>query len=150
MTNEARANVTAIGADDYGYDHRNRLTDKDTDDTLAYDPSGRLLEEDGSAVTWFTYAGSQMIAERTTSGTVLRRYVHGPGVDEPLVWFEGSATGTLNRHHLAADERGSIIAVMDFVDNEINNYTPSDGGLAAQAENKSDHPFRSGFTVYQP
>jgi RHS repeat-associated protein len=35
--------------------------------------------------------------------------VHGPGLDEPLVWYEGS--GTTDRRHLFADERGSIVAV---------------------------------------
>jgi RHS repeat-associated protein len=40
---------------------------------------------------------------------VLRRYVHGPGSDEPLVWYEG--TGTADRRWLHADERGSVIAV---------------------------------------
>ena len=42
---------------------------------------------------------------------LLRRYVHGPGVDEPLVWYEGS--GTANRRWLLADERGSVIAITD-------------------------------------
>ncbi|HEY0624609.1 RHS repeat-associated core domain-containing protein, partial [Sphingomonas sp.] len=41
----------------------------------------------------------------------LRRYVHGPGMDEPLVWYEGS--GTSGRRWLHADERGSIVAVSD-------------------------------------
>lgn len=45
---------------------------------------------------------------------MLRRYVHGQGIDEPLVWFEGaghSGSGTPDRRHLYADECGSIITV---------------------------------------
>ena len=38
-----------------------------------------------------------------------RRYVHGPGIDEPIVWYEGS--GTSDRRWLHADERGSIVAI---------------------------------------
>jgi RHS repeat-associated protein len=34
--------------------------------------------------------------------------VHGPGVDEPLVWYEG--TGTTDRRNLIADNQGSVIA----------------------------------------
>jgi hypothetical protein len=34
--------------------------------------------------------------------------VHGPGVDEPLVWYEG--TGTTDPRHLIADNQGSVIA----------------------------------------
>jgi hypothetical protein len=35
----------------------------------------------------------------------LGRYVHGPGMDEPLVWYEGSQTSA--RKYLHADERGT-------------------------------------------
>jgi RHS repeat-associated protein len=42
---------------------------------------------------------------------VLRRYVPGPGVDEPLVWYEGA--GTAARRWLHGDERGSVVAVSD-------------------------------------
>ena len=35
--------------------------------------------------------------------------MHGPGIDEPLVWYEGS--GTSDRRWFHADERGSVIAV---------------------------------------
>jgi RHS repeat-associated protein len=44
-------------------------------------------------------------------GVLQRRYVHGPGVDEPIVWHEGTGTGT--RRFLMADERGSVAAVTD-------------------------------------
>ncbi|MFO1186225.1 MAG: hypothetical protein U1E87_01465 [Alphaproteobacteria bacterium] len=35
----------------------------------------------------------------------MRRYVHGPGTDEPAIWYEGA-----DRRWLLADERGSIVA----------------------------------------
>ncbi|WP_373487316.1 hypothetical protein [Blastomonas sp.] len=42
------------------------------------------------------YAGSALITEHNASTwPVLRRYVQGPGSDEPLVWYEG--TGTSDR-----------------------------------------------------
>jgi hypothetical protein len=50
-----------------------------------------------------------VIAEDAGYGTVLRRFVYGPGLDEPLVWYEGSDLS--DRHWLHADERGSIVAV---------------------------------------
>ncbi len=34
--------------------------------------------------------------------------MHGDGVDDPLVWFEGAGTGA--RSNLYKDERGSVIA----------------------------------------
>jgi len=39
---------------------------------------------------------------------LLRRYVHGPGVDQPLVWYEGA--GTTNKTWLYSDHQGSIVA----------------------------------------
>ena len=39
----------------------------------------------------------------------MRRYVYGPGADEPLVWYEGA--GTSDKRYLHADERGSVIAI---------------------------------------
>src|SRR3546814_15630960 len=49
-----------------------------------------------------------MAGEYNSAGTLTERYVHGPGSDEPLVWYHGS--GTTDRRWLIPDERGSIIA----------------------------------------
>jgi RHS repeat-associated protein len=40
---------------------------------------------------------------------LIRRHVHGPGTDEPLLTYEGA--GTNDKRYLHADERGSIIAI---------------------------------------
>ncbi|MEQ1618363.1 MAG: RHS repeat-associated core domain-containing protein [Gemmatimonas sp.] len=94
----------------YSYDIANRLTAAGTA-VLAYDAAGRLRETSvgGGSVTRFAYDGGEMIAEYNASNALLRRYVHGPASDEPLVWYEGA--GTSDRRWLIADERGSIVAV---------------------------------------
>jgi RHS repeat-associated protein len=77
----------------------------------------------GSITTNFDYAGSTLISERSwPSYSVLRRYVHGPGTDEPLVWYEGA--GTTDRRWLHADERGSVVAVSNSAGSVIalNSY----------------------------
>jgi hypothetical protein len=78
---------------------------------LLYDAAGRLTQVSNAAVPNFDYAGDQLVAERLQDATfsIARRYVYGPGVDEPLVWYEGA--GTTARRWLHADERGSIIAI---------------------------------------
>ncbi|WP_416183030.1 hypothetical protein [Methylicorpusculum sp.] len=43
-------------------------------------------------VTNLSYDGSDLVAEYDNADTMLRRYVHGPGVDQPLVWYEGAVT----------------------------------------------------------
>ena len=71
----------------------------------------RLRQITGAGTQRFAYDGLDMIAEYNGADTLQRRYVFGPGIDEPLVWYEGS--GTADRRFLHADERGSIVAVSD-------------------------------------
>jgi RHS repeat-associated protein len=72
------------------------------------------------AADW-QYDGEALTAEYDyVSHTVLRRYVHGPGVDEPIVWYEGSGTG--NRRFLHADSRGSVIAASDSAGSSVATY----------------------------
>jgi hypothetical protein len=55
------------------------------------------------------------VAEYNSAGTLLRRYVPGPGMDEPLVWFEGAAASTAASaaKYFHADIQGSINAVSE-------------------------------------
>ena len=69
------------------------------------------------------YDGSAHVEERAQAGNaILRRYIHGPGADTPLVWYEGS--GTNDRRWLIPDERGSIIAITNSsgTATNINRY----------------------------
>ncbi|WP_116237407.1 RHS repeat-associated core domain-containing protein [Parasphingopyxis lamellibrachiae] len=80
---------------------------------LRYDGLGRLYRTwgNGEASTYYTYDGDALVAEYSHSGTLLRRYIHGPGVDDPILWYEGASTAASNRRFLHADERGSIIGI---------------------------------------
>jgi RHS repeat-associated protein len=57
------------------------------------------------------YDGDQLTAEYDGSGNVLRRYVHGDGDDDPLVWYEGS--GVSSPRYLYSDHQGSMVAITD-------------------------------------
>jgi len=58
---------------------------------------------------WRICDGDRLIAELGATGTtVLRRYVHGAGEDDPVLWWEGS--GTADGCSLLADRKGSIVA----------------------------------------
>lgn len=111
-TYDPKGNLTSDGSRSFGYDVENRLTSVSGSASLAltYDPLGRLRQTtQGSTVTQFLYDGDRLIAEYDGSGTVLRRYAHGAGVDEPITWYEGASL-TADRRTLHADERGSILA----------------------------------------
>ena len=105
-------NLTGHDGWTYSYNAHNRLTAASKTGQnliLQYDAKGRLNSSTlNGTKTVFLYDGSELIAEYNDSGTLLRRYAHGSGSDDPLVWYEG-ATLT-NPRYLIADERGSIIA----------------------------------------
>jgi hypothetical protein len=46
------------------------------------------------------YDGAEMIGEYSGTNALLRRYVHGPGDDQPLVWYEGALGITVTRPYL--------------------------------------------------
>ncbi|MBX9797044.1 RHS repeat-associated core domain-containing protein [Sphingomonas sp.] len=53
---------------------------------------------------------------------MLRRYVHGLGDDDPLVWYEGA--GVSSPRYLYSDHQGSVVAVADANGNRlaVNSY----------------------------
>lgn len=110
---DTRGNLTKDATRTLTYDLDNRLTSVTGGAglTLTYDPLGRLATTtSGGVQTDYLYEGPNLIAEYSGS-TVLRRYVHGPSTDEPLVWLEGS--GTTDRRWLLQDSQGSVVAVTD-------------------------------------
>lgn len=110
VTHDARGNVSVIGTAGYQYTSENQLRIGAGGAALAYDPLGRLYFAGISPPSrYLGYEGDRQIAEYDGYAGVLRRYVHGPGTDEPLVWYEGAGTG--DRRWFHADERGSIVAV---------------------------------------
>ncbi|MBW8858823.1 MAG: RHS repeat-associated core domain-containing protein [Caulobacter sp.] len=91
--------------------------------TLQYDPLGRLIQvtADG-ATTQFLYAGDKLVAEYDGAGGLLRRYAPSYGVDEAIVWWEGS--DFLNPRTLHADRQGSVIASVADSATTIYTYGP--------------------------
>jgi RHS repeat-associated protein len=129
--------LSSDGATTFRYDAENRLVAASSGAntaTLAYDPLGRLFQTSGGAdTTQFLYDGDRLVAEYDGSGNLERRYLHGPGVDEPVLWYEGA--GLTSRRGLLADHQGSIVAVADAAGSslEINGYdswgVPNPGNL---------------------
>jgi RHS repeat-associated protein len=113
---DANGNLTSDGATTFGYDVGNRLRTATgaRNATLSYDPLGRLYQTvSGGVTTRFLYDGDALVAEYDASGTVLRRYVHGAGIDEPWVWYEGASVVSAARRFLHPDHQGSIVSVSD-------------------------------------
>jgi RHS repeat-associated protein len=158
---DSRGNMTSDGTDTYTYDVENRLltASAPTAVTLSYDPLGRLQQTMvGTTPTQYLYDGAKLVAEYDGSGNVLRRYIHGPGTDDPVVWYEGS-TLTI-RNYIHADERGSVIATTDNSGaatiytygpyGEITNWTGSRFRYTGQTAIPEAHLYYYKARVYSP
>lgn len=106
---DGRQNITSATTGTYGYDALNQLTTANSAG-LVYDPTGRLNQiSTGSIATRFLYEGQQVVGEYDPSGSMLRRYVPGFGVDDIATAYEGA--GTADRRWLLADERQSVVSI---------------------------------------
>jgi len=121
-TYDTKGNLTSAGSTTYSYSSENLLTGVSGGITLSYDPMMRLYQTAGGTpgTTRFGYDGTALIAEYNSSNTLQRRYVHGSGADEPVVWYEGS--GTTDRRFLHADERGSVVAIGSSSGTSVDTY----------------------------
>ena len=128
---DANGNLASDGTNTFGYDIENELTsatEPGRSVTLSYDPVGRLSKIAGSGIADLSFVedpGSldAIAADYVVStGALYHRYVFGPGVDEPIVDYDGAGARTW----LIADQRGSIIARPDASGNasasRVNSY----------------------------
>lgn len=123
-TYDSNGNLKTDGTNTYTYDAENRLTNSSGGNNafLGYDPLGRLMQVIGTSLTSFLYDGDELVGEYDYSGNLLRRYVHGAGADDPVLWYEGS--GLSVRRYLKTDNQGTVVAVTDASSNllYINSY----------------------------
>jgi len=133
-TYDARGNITYDGQRNYTYDALNRLVTAGTG-TLTWDPAGRLDSfNNGSGAQGTLWDGGDLVVDYTTTGAVARRFVHGPSLDEPVVWYDGA--GTSMPSYSSADQLGSVVAWSNAsgIRTQINSFDdygapgPSNGG----------------------
>ena len=107
---DSNGNLTSDGINTYTYDPENRLINADTPAhsiDYSYDPLGRRITKTVDTVeTSYLYDGDQVIMEYDGSGQMIRRYVYGPGIDEPICMKTGAATYFYHFNAL-----GSVIAL---------------------------------------
>lgn len=156
---DTNGNLTEIGDWTYTYDSANRLTDADFDDgsvtkaaDFVYDALDRRISKtfnDGTAVTTqYLWTGQDIIAEYDGSNNVLRRYVQGPGIDEPVavVYYDGSGDQT-DLKYFHTDHAGTVIALSNETQvasanvGDVELFTYSTYGEVG-AEGTAGVPFR--------
>jgi len=109
---DTKGNLTSDGTWTNGYDAENRLltaSKTGVSASYAYDPLGRRTKKSGTGVTTtiFVDSGSDEIAEYGGTGTLVRRFVPGPSVDDAIAMV----TTSLVRSYFHTNKQGSVIAM---------------------------------------
>jgi len=129
-TYDDNGNLAFDGQFHYYYDCENRLTDiNDVNDALvasyAYDYRGRritkLVYDSPNVTTQYCYDGDQVIAEYDGSGALLRKFIYGPGIDEPICLIEVADNNAVYYYHF--DGLGSVVALSDVNSVLVERYT---------------------------
>jgi RHS repeat-associated protein len=112
--------------------------------TYTYDPSGRRIAKDvDGEVTKYVYDGDHCIAEYDGSNNLLRKYIHGPSIDEPICMIE-SAGGYAGTYYYHFDALGSVVALSDADGDTVQVYEYDVYGQVAASD--PNHPNRFMFT----
>ena len=96
-----------------------------------YDGLGRLdrRQLNSNAASNYRYDGQAMIAEHADGASPQsKRYVHGKGMDEPLVQYARQDDGSYVRTWFAADFKGSIVATTYDAGTTLAVYSYGDFG----------------------
>jgi RHS repeat-associated protein len=132
---DGNGSLTTSGTRTYEWDGNNRLVKVlDNGSEVArftYDGLGRRAQKVAGGVTrTFVYDGEDILEERLSSGGTIR-YVHGPGIDQPLASVDGAgAVG-----YFLADHLGSIVQTTNAAAQLTltRQYDPYGNILAGQA-----------------
>jgi RHS repeat-associated protein len=131
IAHDAAGNLTASGTTGYGYDGRGHMVSA-PGVRLGYGATGLLdtvaPTTPGAVPTRWEWDGADLVTERQ-GGAIVRRYVHGAGVDEVVAWYEGSGTAPSARRWLDADERGSVVRVTDDTGHALGVNTYDEYGV---------------------
>jgi RHS repeat-associated protein len=135
--------TTADGTTYYSWDYENRLSGLELPDgtsvTFTYDPFGRRIgKTSGGTTISYTYDNEDILFQ-TEDDSLGNIYVHGPGIDEPLILIGKKGT---NFYH--ADGLGSIVAMTDDQARNVQQYEYDSFGNQHDMKNRIKQPY--GYT----
>ncbi len=94
-----------------------------------YDYQGKRIEKIvDSSITRYVYDGGHVLAEYDDSNNLIRKYIYGSGVDEPLIMLDYSGGGAPIRYYYHYDGLGSPIALTDINGDVVEFYTYTEFG----------------------
>ena len=108
--------------------------------TYKYDPAGRRIKKagNGEAIKYY-YDGGHVIAEYSGSGYLLRKYIYGPRVDEPVCMIDVSDSNARYYYHF--NGTGSVVALSDSAGDTVQTYEYSVFGQVAAEDPCHPNPY---------
>ncbi len=129
---DGNGNLTSDGVSTYVHDAENRLVAATTPSHAAsygYDAFGRRSQKTVDAVvTRYVYDGNRVIEELDGAGVAQRRFVYGPGLDEPVAMVTPGGT-----YYYVYDKLGSVVALTDATGALVETHAYSPFGQVAAA-----------------
>jgi RHS repeat-associated protein len=118
---DANGNQTTHNGWAMTYDRENRLASASSASLAVsyhYDALGRLIERIAvNSTNRLYYAGWQLIAEYDGTGALQKKYVYGPGIDEPVRMTSGGVN-----YYYHADGLGSVTEITSSTGQLVESY----------------------------
>src|SRR5262245_14220563 len=129
----------------YEYDAENKLARVQTATRTVnykYDGLGRRVEKEvidmGTTTTRYVYDNEDILLELNGANTIVARYTHGPGIDEPLIMEKNNQS-----FYYHADGLGSITEITNQSGTVLQRYAYS---LFGKIESQLDSNFVQPYT----
>jgi RHS repeat-associated protein len=106
-----------------------------------YDPSGRRIAKkfDGAITHKYVYDGDSIIAEYDGSNTLVRKYIQGAGIDQPVCMIDVANSSAVYYYHY--DALGSVVALSNASGSCVETYEYSVFGEVAASDQTNPNPF---------
>jgi RHS repeat-associated protein len=106
-----------------------------------YDDSGRRIAKtfDGVVTSRYVYDGDSILAEYDGNGNLVRKYIQGAGIDQPVSMIDVQHSSATYYYHY--DALGNVVALSNASGSCVETYEYSVFGEVAASDTTNPNPF---------